>query len=139
MQQSSNSSADSDQSEQAIGVKSPENSVLVDSVFIYRLAAYLAESFPGVPVSSAQAHHHVHSKTPHHVVLQIPVRRGRMLKETLSLTQSYDISAMGEQLFPLHAGRSRLHKHTLADRLSHTNTDTDSNTRTHTSCCIWSR
>ena len=83
---------------------------------------YLAKGFPGVPVGSAQAHHHVHSKPPHHVVLQIPVRRGRKFKETLLLTQSYDISVMGEQLFPLHALCSRPHKRTLTNRLLYTNT-----------------
>lgn len=36
------------------------------------LVEYLAESFPCVSVSSTQAHHHVHNKTPYHVVLQIP-------------------------------------------------------------------
>lgn len=46
------------------------------------LAEYLAEGFPGIPVSSAQAHYHIHSKTPHHVVLQIPESRRRMFNET---------------------------------------------------------
>lgn len=36
--------------------------------------AYLAEFFPGVLVRSTQARHHAHHKTPHHVVLQIPVK-----------------------------------------------------------------
>lgn len=97
---------------------------------VWGLAVYLAEGFPGVPVRSAQAHHHVHSKTPHHVVLQIPVRRGMMFKESLLLTQSYDISVMGELLFSLHAECSRPHNHTLTNRLSYTNITRD--TETHT-------
>lgn len=59
------------------------------------LVVYLAEGFPGVPVGSAQAHHHVHSKPPHHVVLQIPVRRGMMYKKRFLLTQKDEISVMG--------------------------------------------
>lgn len=29
------------------------------------------KSFPGVSVCSAQAHHHVHGKTPHNIVLDV--------------------------------------------------------------------
>lgn len=64
--------------------------LLTDRFSVRVLAVYLSEGLPGVPVSSAQAHHHVHSKTPHHVVLQIPVRSGMMFKETLWLTQSFN-------------------------------------------------
>lgn len=61
------------------------------------MVVYLTESFPGVSVSSAQAHHHVHSKTPHHVVLQIPESKENMIKETA-------------QLFLLHTMCSYPHK-----------------------------
>lgn len=56
---------------------------------------YLAEGFPGVSVSSAKTHYHVHSKTPHHVVLQIPVSRQKHVeKKTIILTQSYQYCAL---------------------------------------------
>lgn len=49
------------------------------------LAVYLAEGFSGVPVRSAKSHYHVHSKTPHHVVLQVSVRReDRKLSDSLT-------------------------------------------------------
>lgn len=77
------------------------------------VAVYLAECFSGVPVSSAQAHHHVHSKTPNHVVLQIPVRRGKMFKEGLLLTQSYDISTIFIACSALLLPQTHTHKQAI--------------------------
>lgn len=62
-------------------------------VYVWFLVLYHAESFPGVPVRSAQAHDHVHSKTPHHVVLQIPVR----MEECRTKTPFYSHKAMRDQ------------------------------------------
>jgi len=96
----------------------PEYCVLcltTDQVNPWAMVVYLAESFPCVSVNFAQAHHHVHTKTPHHVVLQIPERRRNMVKKAFLLTQSHGVSVMGDQLFLIHAMRSDLHTH----RLSH--------------------
>ncbi len=87
-----------------------------DRLSVQVMAVYLAEGFPGVPVSSAQAHHHVHSKTPHHVVLQIPVRRGKMFKETLLLTQSYDISVIFTACSALLPQQTHAHKQAITHK-----------------------